>query len=91
VFLPGPAHDRFKVVERRFRVDNFEIHCGISLRTFSAGTTRPSSAARMPRSMAAAVSASTSTSFSIETRGSAALPSAMCSGYFKIPGYARKR
>jgi hypothetical protein len=45
--LPRPAHDLY---------ENSEIHWGIRFRTSLFDTVRPWSAARMPRSIAAAVS-----------------------------------
>ncbi len=62
VILPRPAHDLLQVGYRWFGVEKLEIHWGMSLRTSSLETTRPSSAARIPASITARVSSSTLTS-----------------------------
>ena len=74
---PRPGHDGLEVYNRRLRDSNFEIHSGIIFRTSSREKVRPSSASLIPRSIAAAVSASTSTSSSVEPNGSSGFTSAM--------------
>ena len=49
-----PQRQRVMKMKEWSRVQNLEIHCGINFRTSSLETTRPSSAALIPRAMAAA-------------------------------------
>src|SRR5579859_3056119 len=54
------ADDLGQVFQRPLRVEEAAIHWGKSLRTSSAGMVRPASASRMPSSIAARVSLSSS-------------------------------
>jgi len=56
VVLGNVADDFGEIVQRFLRVEETVVHLGSNSRTFSAGTTRPASASRMPSSMAARVS-----------------------------------
>lgn len=53
VVLGNLADDCREIVYRPFRIEEFVIQFGKSALIFSAGTTRPASASRMPSSMAA--------------------------------------
>lgn len=54
-----------EIAQRLFRVEETVVHFGRSSRAFSAGSTRPASASRMPSSMAAIVSSSSSSSMGV--------------------------
>ncbi|SPE43669.1 hypothetical protein SBA7_1650010 [Candidatus Sulfotelmatobacter sp. SbA7] len=60
VVLGDVAKDFGEIVQRLFRVEEAVVHLGTSSRAFSAGSTRPASASRMPSSTAARVSSSSS-------------------------------
>jgi hypothetical protein len=60
VVLGDVADDFGEIVQRPLRVEEAVIHLGNRLRTSSAGMVRPAFASRMPSSMAASVSSSSS-------------------------------
>ena len=60
ILLGNVANDFGEIVQRLLRVEESVVHLGKRRRTSSAGTVRPVSASRIPSSMAARVSSSSS-------------------------------
>ncbi len=79
VVLGDMPNNLGQIVQRSLREEDPVIHLGKSFRTSSMGTVRPASASRMPSSMAAKVSSSSSSSTEVGSSKSILLASAILS------------
>jgi len=87
----GQIADNFgEIVQRPLRVEEAVVHFGKSLRTSSGGTVRPALASRMPSSIAASVSSSSSSRGGASFSRSASFALAMLKCYLGLSLDARR-